>query len=364
MSHPSQRLILLFDGTWNDPQDRTNVYRLAGDIHDLDAHGVRQRFFYEPGVGTRQWERLVGGAFGVGLSRNLQHGYDWLVRHYVEGSEVFIFGFSRGAYTARSLVGMIRKCGLLRVSTPALVKQAESLYRNKRIAPDAAPCSDFRRHYSREIRVDFIGVWETVGALGIPGTQLSEHGRFSWHDTELSSIVRRAYQALALDEHRAAYDAALWSHPSGKLKASQREVEQRWFVGAHANVGGGYEMPDGGVDPLADLAYAWLCRQAHEAGLAVDLSEAAEVAHRGEIRDSHAEFLKGLYRWYRSLRDRDGSGRHFRHYGRDSQGLPAVGVSVDPSVWRRWQENSNYRPPTLVRAGCTPPTSAPPPAEE
>lgn len=68
MSYPSQRLILLFDGTWNDPQDRTNVYRLARDIHDHDAHGVRQRFFYEPGIGTRQWERLVGGAFGVGAN--------------------------------------------------------------------------------------------------------------------------------------------------------------------------------------------------------------------------------------------------------------------------------------------------------
>lgn len=121
------RLILLFDGTRNDPQDRTTIDRLARNIHEDDDHGIRQRFFYEPGIGTRQWERLTGGIFGVGLSRNLQKGYAGLVRHYLNDLQIFVFGFSRGAYTSCSLVGMIRKCGLLKVSTPCLVEEAEPL---------------------------------------------------------------------------------------------------------------------------------------------------------------------------------------------------------------------------------------------
>ncbi|MGM0694178.1 MAG: DUF2235 domain-containing protein [Pseudomonadota bacterium] len=355
MSDPSQRLILLFDGTWNDPQDRTNVYHLARHLEDHDEHGVRQRFFYEPGVGTRRWERLLGGAFGWRLSRNLRNGYDWLARHYTAETELFIFGFSRGAYTARSLVGMLRKCGLLRIATPALIKQAESLYRDKTLAPGDAVCQRFRERYSREVTVDFIGVWDTVGALGIPGTNFSKHGHFAWHDTELCSIVRRAYQAMALDEHRRAYDVTLWTHPEGARKPSQWEVEQRWFIGAHANVGGGYTMPGDERDPLAGLAYAWLADRARAAGLALRVSSVPGEAYRADPRDSYAEFMKGLYRWYHALRERGGSGRHHRRYDRDPEGRSAVGVSVDPSVWRRWRTDEGYRPPTLVRAECLPP---------
>lgn len=358
MSHPAQRLILLFDGTWNDPQDRTNVYRLAGDILDYDDHGVRQRFFYEPGVGTRRWERVIGGAFGVGLSDNLQKGYEWLVRRYCEGSQIFVFGFSRGAYTARSLVGMIRKCGLLRVATPGLVAEAETLYRDKAAAPDSERCREFRARYSREVEIHLIGVWDTVGALGIPGTILSERGRLTWHDTQLSSIVRHAYHAVALDEHRAAYDVSLWSHATGQKKPSQVEVEQRWFIGAHANVGGGYRMEDGGFDPLASLAYGWMCEKAIVAGLKLRIAAPLPDAYRAVPRDSYQEFLKGAYRWFRST-TRQGDGRHHRAYARDYQGNPAVGVTVDPSVWQRWQEVPGYRPGTLVEADLAPPQAQP-----
>jgi uncharacterized protein (DUF2235 family) len=105
-------LTLLFDGTWNDPQDRTNVFRLCTSPADHAKDRGRQRFFYDPGVGTNRLTRLRGGLFGYGLSRHLRKGYDWLARHYAQGDRIFIFGFSRGAYTARSLVGLIRKCGL------------------------------------------------------------------------------------------------------------------------------------------------------------------------------------------------------------------------------------------------------------
>lgn len=341
MGAPKQRLIVLFDGTWNDPQDRTNVYRLCRNIQDYDGD-VYQRFFYDPGVGTSTWSRLCGGLFGMGLSKNLLEGYDWLVRRYLEGDDIYIFGFSRGAYTARSLVGMIRKCGLLHVATPELLAAAKALYRKQSAAPDEAECREFRDRYSRVVQIHFLGVWDTVGALGVPGTAISERGFFSWHDTALSKIVKRAYQALAIDEHRAAYDSVLWVGDNGKKKPEQLDVEQRWFIGSHANVGGGY-----GVDPLADISLAWMQEKAGAAGLKLQQFSAPPDAYRAPITDSFRKFLSGIYAQYRKLR---GRGRHYRRIAVDENGALAVGVTVDPSVWQRWKAYPKYRPPTLVGA--------------
>ena len=130
-----QRLILLFDGTWDDPENQTNVFRMAQRIHEYDGR-VEQRFFYHPGVGSGKFERFMGGIFGYGLSKNLLEGYEWLAKRYSDEDEIWIFGFSRGAYTARSLVGLIQKCGLLRIVTPSLLDKAEHLYRDKSLRPD------------------------------------------------------------------------------------------------------------------------------------------------------------------------------------------------------------------------------------
>lgn len=339
------RLILLFDGTWNDPEDQTNVYRIARRLHDYDG-GVRQRFFYSSGVGTAKWERLSGGTFGYGLSKNLLQGYEWLAKRYTAGDEIWVFGFSRGAYTARSLVGLIRKCGLLHIVTPCLLERAESIYRDKNQKPDSAVCKDFRECYSLRPRIHFVGVWDTVGALGIPGTFLSEEGKYSWHDTELSSIVDRAYHAVALDEYRAPYDVALWTSPDGKQKPENIEVEQRWFIGAHANVGGGY----GSKDLLADIPLKWIMDKAASAGLKLDEFEVAEDAWKISPRDSFGEFLNGAYAWIKKKLS-SGDGKSFRKYSIGYRGLPAVNVSVDDSVWKRWQAAEyNYRPPTLTNA--------------
>lgn len=344
-----QRLILLFDGTWNDPEDGTNVYRLSRLLQDYDG-SMRQRFYYSPGVGTSKWERFRGGTFGYGLSRNLLDGYDWLARRYCEGDEIWVFGFSRGAYTARSLVGLIRKCGLLHVVTPALLDKAEKLYRDKKAHPDGEACRAFRDSYSLEPRIHFIGVWDTVGALGIPGTMLSELGKYSWHDTELSSIVDHAYHAAALDEHREAYDVALWTSQDGQQKERNLDVEQRWFIGAHANVGGGYGMDD----HLADLPLQWMLEKAMAAGLKLDSFVPAEQAWQTDPRDSYATFLKGAYAKYKDFRGR-GEGRHYRDFSHGLNQVSAVNVTVDASVWSRWQSVApEYRPQTLVRAGQKP----------
>ncbi|MFC1467574.1 DUF2235 domain-containing protein [Verrucomicrobiota bacterium] len=343
-----QRLIVLFDGTWNDPEDQTNVYRLSRSIRDYDGE-TRQRFFYDPGIGTSTFSRLRGGVSGWGLSKNIMQGYEWLAKHYAEGDEIWIFGFSRGAYTARSLAGVIRKCGLLHISTPRLLKEVEKLYRNKEHKPKSNKCSEFRHTYSRDVKIHFMGVWDTVGALGIPGTILSEKGRFSWHDTQLSKIVERAYHAMALDEHREAYNTSLWTHPSGEIKPEQISVEQRWFIGAHANVGGGY-----GKDPLATLPLEWIQTKACEAGLSLEPYEASDTAWKAKITDSFKRFMKGIYSLFKRL-TKKGDGRFYRNFSHDEKGNPGINITVDPSVWKRWQSESGYRPPTLTKAGQVPP---------
>lgn len=346
-----QRHIVLYDGTWNDPADRTNVFRLARYILDADATGVSQRFKYDPGVGTGRFGKLIGGAFGVGLSRNLMQGYEWLAKSYRDGDEIWIFGFSRGAYTARSLAGLIRKCGLLDIYTPTLLQQAYKLYRNTDEAPDGKACSEFRRNYSLEPDIRFLGVWDTVGALGIPGTAISEKGAYRWHDQQISKKVKYAYHAMALDEHRKAYDTTLWTTADGKPKPENKAVEQCWFIGAHANVGGGY-----GDDPLADLPFDWMMQKAAAAGLALRPFVPAPDAHRAKIADSFKQFLKGIYAGLSGL-FRKGDGRYHRGFGGPEQTDKsiAVNVTVHESVWRRWKEDATYRPPTLTQSQLAPP---------
>ena len=108
---------------------------------------MQQRFYYDPGVGTSKFQRFIGGAFGYGLSKNLLEGYDWLSKRYKEGDEIWIFGFSRGAYTARSLVGLIRKCGLVHVVTPGLLDRAENIYRDQDLHPDSEVCKEFKESF-------------------------------------------------------------------------------------------------------------------------------------------------------------------------------------------------------------------------
>lgn len=346
-----QRHIVLYDGTWNDPSDRTNVFRLARFIGDRDAAGNTQRFKYDAGVGTGRFGRLLGGAFGVGLSRNLMEGYEWLAKSYREGDEIWIFGFSRGAYTARSLAGLIRKCGLLDVYTPKLLGQAYKLYRDTSKKPDGPECSEFRANYSLTPDIHFVGVWDTVGALGIPGTSLSEKGAFRWHDQQISKKVKHAYHAMALNEYRRAYDTVLWTTPDGIKKPENIDVEQCWFIGAHANVGGGY-----GKDDLADLSFAWMLQKAAKAGLALHPFAPAPQAHLTKERNSFREFAFGIYAGWRAL-TRSGDGRHFRNFlgPKQPDNSIAVNVTVHESVWRRWREDATYRPPTLVNAGLTAP---------
>ncbi len=267
----AKRLVVCCDGTWNTADQRrggqscpTNVTKVALGIADQDAAGVEQRVHYQRGIGTTPAERLPGGAAALGLSRNVREAYRFVVEHYEPGDEVFFFGFSRGAYTARSTVGLIHNCGVLRREHVRRLRAAFTLYRSRTVRPCALESRLFRRSYSHPARIRFLGVWDTVGAVGIPtaGRGLAGLADRHWgfHDTRLSRTVDAAYQALAIDEHRRAFEPAVWQL---EPDAGDQEVEQVWFSGAHSDVGGGY--PD---SRLADIALLWMVDRARRNGLA------------------------------------------------------------------------------------------------
>src|SRR5712692_1620277 len=126
---PGKRLALFFDGTWNKPENNTNVWRLYLMLSERSTDGLEQKAFYDQGVGTHFFDSFTGGAFGYGLDANVESGYRWLLEHYNDGDEIYVFGFSRGAFTARSLVGLIAKCGLLKPDAPMSFAQILDRYK-------------------------------------------------------------------------------------------------------------------------------------------------------------------------------------------------------------------------------------------
>lgn len=326
----TKKIILLFDGTWNNTKDQTNVVRLRDSIESSGRDDANQPCFYDTGVGTHWYDRITGGVFGRGLSRNIREGYGWLRGKYQPADEVFVSGFSRGAYTARSLVGMIRKCGLLRSADTTRVEEAYELYRDKNVAPDDEKAKAFRGAHSREIRVRFIGVWDTVGALGIPISHVPfSRDFYKWHDTELSKIVDYAYHVIATDERRKDYAVAVWT----RIKPENKEVEQRWFVGAHSNVGGGYNNQP--QDTLPNPPLRWIQDKAEAAGLKFRTkASVAATDCLAEVNNSFKEFMYGIYKIFKHPFDRPfGSG---------------VNEKADESVWSRWRAKPDYRPASLT----------------
>jgi len=336
-----KRLIVCCDGTWNSADQQsnhvpcpTNVIKMAYRVAKSDG-AVAQLIFYDQGVGTGNFvDRVSGGAFGGGLIDNIFDGYRFLIANYEPGDELFVFGFSRGAFTARSLCGMVRKCGILRRESVMHYHEALELYRLADVHPDDDRARDFRREHGvtgeEPIGVTFLGVWDTVGALGIPlrGLRWLTRRKYQFHDTELSGCVKRAWQALAIDEHRGPFAPTLWDY----VPKPGQQVQQTWFIGAHSDVGGGY--PDSG---LSDIALEWMIEGARQAGLAFD--ERVMAAHPlkpdplAGIHDSR----KGIYRVVPSIDRLIG-----RCSGADAVADPTQ--AVHETVMERWSRVSTYRP--------------------
>jgi uncharacterized protein (DUF2235 family) len=291
-----KRIVICADGTWNAPTTKdgvdasTNVWRLFEIVHDRATDGTPQLKYYHAGVGTTgsKLRRVIDGASGRGVSANMQDCYRFLVRHYRPGDAVYLFGFSRGAYTARALAGLVRNCGIVDPDKVAALEPARTLddvlqeafrlYRDRQPAtsPVASRAVQFRaRHAHPDFHIACIGVWDTVGALGIPVTPTLSgliryvNERFAgFHDVTLSSYVDCAFHALALDEQRGAFAPTLWVQQP-HARAAGQVLEQVWFAGAHADVGGGYPAPARG---LANVTLRWMVNRVSEhCGLELDL---------------------------------------------------------------------------------------------
>jgi uncharacterized protein (DUF2235 family) len=353
-----KRFALFLDGTWNEPDDRTNVSRLRDLTID---DGSEQLVRYIEGVGNRLTERIRGGAFGKGLARNLRDGYEWLVDNYEDGDHIFLFGFSRGAYTARTVAGMIARCGLLRSDATMTADEIFDRYRQgNEVMPihkiewkvrdgEELSAEDQRLwNESRRVDIEFLGVWDTVGALGVPFGRIRGLSRstFSFHNTYPSTLYKGMYHAVAIDEHRKAFDATLWTgfQEQGEdfepLNDDQR-LEQRWFVGDHGDVGGG--------STLAQIPLAWIQAKAKDHGLtfASDVDPASDTI-LAEHGDSFASFAFGIYRWLKLNQ------RHHREIGRDRRPTRSrrgwshvINETIDPSVFEKWRKDGTYRPQNL-----------------
>jgi uncharacterized protein (DUF2235 family) len=340
------RLVLCFDGTWDRPDNNTDVAtRIESNVcrfyesvtQGTLQDGSRQVAWYDTGVGTNWYDRVAGGAFGFGLDQKIQDGYRWLASQYPAPDsgdyEVFIVGFSRGAYTARSLVGMIRNVGLLSPENSHRVGDAYALYRNRDESADTTAAEQFRSRYSRDIKIKFLGVWDTVGALGIPLPELQwlNAKEYAFHDTELSWIVENAAHAVAIDEHRFDYQVALWD----PVPKAGQTVEQRWFVGAHADVGGGYDSRK-----LSDITLNWMQAKAITAELVIDRTEIPTIRNDNctdPIHDSYGTFLGGVY-----------AGTHppfYRPMQLRTPGDPASNEVKDESASARQAADRTYKPP-------------------
>ena len=266
-----KKLIVCADGTWNDEdRTRTNVAKIHRALQTWHVEGVDQWVCYVCGVGTTSAERLRGGAFGYGLTRNILRGYYFLVDNYEPGDQLYFFGFSRGAYTVRSLAGLIRNSGLVKKANRDRVNDALKLYRSRssKTNPRATEAQEFRQKYSHEPDIEFIGVWDTVGSLGIPtGTLrllslLLRLFGYDWqfHDPELSTKVKHAYHALAIHERRGTFQPTLWEQKDDA--PATQVLQQVWFPGVHCDVGGGYNAAG-----LSDESLYWMMDKAHRCGL-------------------------------------------------------------------------------------------------
>ena len=260
------------DGTWDKATSRTNVYKLFKTV----VTSGDQLPLYDDGVGAdgAALVMVLGGAFGTGLWKKIREGYTQIAHVYEPGDDLYLFGFSRGAFTARSLAGMIAICGLpVKSFTDNMVNLAFDAYRDKlnrqeklqKLAPWDMFAADMK----------MVGVWDTVGALGIPAAiGHIDPIAYGFLDTSLNPKIKNGFHAMAMDERRAQFMPTLWT---GTPTADQH-VEQVWFTGAHSDIGGGEPDDVNGVKELSDIALSWMINKARGLGVTFDETAAAQYA--------------------------------------------------------------------------------------
>lgn len=266
----SKRIIFCADGTWDTSSNKTNVYKLFKSIMVT----ADQMPLYDDGVGADGLpvSKLLGGAFGTGLWAKIKEGYTKVAHLYEAGDMLYLFGFSRGAYTARSLAGMIAACGLpTEAFTDDLVDTAFSAYRDKQNR--AALLAKLNGYSMADAKIEMLGVWDTVGALGIPAAiGLVDPLAYGFLDTSLHPDVRNAYHAMAIDEKRIEFPVTQWT----SAPVPGQTLEQVWFTGVHSDIGGGEPDDPNGGSALSDITLGWMMNKASALGVVVDPSTAPQ----------------------------------------------------------------------------------------
>lgn len=312
-----KRIVIFIDGTWNRPdaEHPTNVVRLSRCVQAHGDGGMPQVVLYSPGVGcgrgnnwaARRMDRLFGGALGWGLTDIIEDVYRSLVFLYQPGDEIMVFGFSRGAFAARSLVGLIRSCGIPARDKLADIPEAMRRYRSRapQTHPDHPESLKFRAKFAPRVYVNdteakwrrkhgnpiddcvrlsiaYLGVWDTVSALGLPAFApfaARFNAQYQFHDAKLTSMVLAARHAIAIDERRKTFPSYPWSNMLDlNVKYDNNLIPshmQQWFPGNHGSVGGG-----GSRVGLSSIALNWVALGAKQAGLKLDWSELDRVAPR------------------------------------------------------------------------------------
>jgi uncharacterized protein (DUF2235 family) len=377
-----KRLVFCFDGTWNRlaADCPTNVVLVAEMTKPIASDSSPQIVYYDEGIGTAKDERFRGGAFGKGMMDNIREAYRFLLFNYEPGDHIFAFGFSRGAFTARSFLGFIRHAGILDVDSAKEIDRAIELYRAvfKGDGDDAATALKFRSNFSSQVcvsewdhdwrkencegfdantqilEIKYLGVWDTVAALGcpklIPGATWINR-KFGYHDAKLTSKVQSARHAVAIDERRVMFEPVLWNNVAelnNSKKASMYDVkapyQQKWFPGVHGSVGGG--GPERG---LSDEALAWVLKGARAAGLELRNHPKSRVF---EIAPNHLAALQNDSNlpWH----DQGIAGQVKRLLLYSDRVGPNDIVEISASARRRWNapadelpENTLYRPKTI-----------------
>ena len=262
-----KRIVICSDGTWASPAQATptNILKLSRGVAPNDAHGNKQVVFYDWGVGTDR-KKVGGGIGGEGIDKNIMDCYRFIVHNYEPGDELFFFGFSRGAYTIRSLAGFIRNCGLLKREHAEQIPQAFRLYRKRKPTshPDAPTAKKYRRDYAVAdlTPITFMGAFDTVGSLGIPTLYwglFDDDDEYLFHDTSPSKIVKCVRHALSIDENREDFPPTLWK------ERPNSDIKQVWFSGVHCDIGGGYKEHG-----LSDIALQWVLDEAKIHGLVTE----------------------------------------------------------------------------------------------
>jgi uncharacterized protein (DUF2235 family) len=253
-----------------------------------------QEPFYDSGVGTdgTPIDHLAGGAMGEGLFQKIQECYRFLTDAWTPGSSIYLFGFSRGAYTVRSLGGMIALFGL---PTKNLDNEAAervfAAYRERDPEKRAALKLQLELRYDIQgAAVRMIGVWDTVGSLGIPGLffEMFDEKKYGFLDTALHPNVQNAYHAVSIDERRMQFEPTLWTNPDGSERVNDAHVEQVWFPGVHCDVGGSYAPSN-----LSDIPLSWMIRRAMQCGLTFTqkaLEQYLPVDARKATAEAHDEW--------------------------------------------------------------------------